>query len=115
MKILSIDDSRSVHAFISVCLDGTGHELEHAYNGFEGLKLLGLKEFDLILLDWEMPDLIGPDTLVEILKLKPTANVVMVTTKNDPEDIRRVLNIGAKDFIMKPFTKDILLSKLEQF
>lgn len=113
MKILSIDDSKSVHAFMSLCLKDTEHILEHAYDGQEGLEIISKKDFDLVLLDWEMPGMTGPETLVEILKLKPFLKVIMVTTKNQPEDIQRVLNLGAMDFIMKPFTKDILIGKIE--
>jgi len=115
MKILSIDDSKSVHAFINVCLEGTDHSIEHAYNGEDGLKILkeNPRRFDLVLLDWEMPGLTGPEVLVELMKLPIKFPVVMVTTKNNMEDISRVLGIGAREYIMKPFTREILLEKIE--
>lgn len=115
MKILSIDDSKSVHAFLNVCMQDSGHSIEHAYNGEEGLTILKSRPdvFDLILLDWEMPGLTGPEVLVEIMKLNVKGPVVMVTTKNAMEDISKVLEIGAREYIMKPFTREILLEKIE--
>ena len=65
LKILSIDDSRSVHSYLRSCFSGKDVELTSASNGSEGLEV-GLakgKYFDLILLDWEMPSKKGIDVL----------------------------------------------------
>ncbi len=115
MRILSIDDSKSVHAFIVLCLENSGHSLQLANNGNQALEIITASpdNFDLILLDWEMPGLTGPEVLEQLMKMKITIPVIMVTTKNNPEDISRVLDIGAREYIMKPFTKDILLEKIQ--
>lgn len=116
LKILSIDDSKAVHAFINNVFAGTESTISHAFNGKEGLQTLdksGPEKFDLILLDWEMPGITGIETLAEIRKAGIVVPVIMLTSKNLPEDIGLALSTGANEYVMKPFTKDILIEKLE--
>ena len=114
MKILSIDDSKAVHAYLTECLKASpGVTLEHAFNGAEGLKMVSGAEFDLVLLDWEMPGLTGPEVLTEIRKANAEVPVIMLTSKNAVGDIENVLSRGASEYIMKPFTADILFAKIE--
>lgn len=116
LKILSIDDSRSVHAFLGSLFDPSKSSLAHAYNGLEGIQLLEAKpapELDLILLDWEMPKLTGIETLERIRAIGIQTPVIMLTSKNDPAEIERALTLGANEYVMKPFTKDILYAKIE--
>lgn len=116
IRILSIDDSKAVHAFITTIFAPLPHELAHAYDGQEGLQLLqqkGESNFDLILLDWEMPKLTGIETLKQIRQLGFKLPVVMLTSKNAPEEIMNALALGASEYVMKPFTGDILKEKLE--
>lgn len=113
--ILSIDDSKAVHAFLDRSLEGSSFKLIHALSAKEGISILNEKksEISLILLDWEMPIQNGPEALVEIRKSFQSIPVVMLTSKNNPEDIMQMLSSGANEYIMKPFTPDILLFKLE--
>ncbi|MFM8315658.1 MAG: PleD family two-component system response regulator [Deltaproteobacteria bacterium] len=114
--ILCVDDSKSVHSFIKQCLEGLDILLVFANDGKNALEKVqsASKPFDLILLDWEMPVLNGPDTYEQLKKLKVTSPVMMLTSKNDPDDITRMLMAGVQDYMMKPFTKDILISKVEE-
>ena len=59
-----------------------------------------------------MPNLNGPDALQEIKSLGINTPVLMMTSKNAPEDIARVLELGASEYLMKPFTVDILFEKM---
>ena len=113
-NILIIDDTRSVHAFVkSLLSQAQGITTTDAYNGEEALEILrNGTRFDLILLDWEMPKLNGPDTLTRIQSMGVEAPAIMMTTKNAPEDITRMLEAGAKEYMMKPFTIDILFEKI---
>lgn len=115
VRILSIDDSKAVHAFINSCLTYPSVQVTHAYSGNEGIKLVHDKpgDFDLILLDWEMPDLNGPDVLIKLIDSGIKTPIVMLTSKNNPNDIIKLLGLGAKEYVMKPFTSDILLEKIE--
>ncbi len=114
IKILSIDDSKAVHAFLDRTLAGMDLQLIHVLSGKEGLALLtdqnsGIK---VVLLDWEMPELTGPEVLLEIRKMGNTVPVIMMTSKNDPEDIMKMIQAGASEYIMKPFTPDVVIEKI---
>ncbi len=115
--ILSIDDSKAVHAFLDRCLQDPimkGFQFVHTYGVKEGLlKLQELgSKVSLVLLDWEMPELSGFEGLPLILRQNPGLSVIMLTSKNEPNDILKILELGAKDYMMKPFTTDILKEKL---
>lgn len=115
--IVSIDDSRAVHAFLDRCLSETGGEqfsFIHAMGVKEGIDKIASASDNiaLVLLDWEMPDITGFDGLPMILEKWPDMKVIMLTTKNNPDDIMKMLERGAKEYMMKPFTPDILFEKL---
>jgi len=115
--ILSIDDSKAVHAFLDRCLvpDANGISFIHAYSVKEGLKALeeNSTSVSAILLDWEMPEMTGLEGLPLIVGQFPKIPVIMLTTKNRPEDIMEMLGRGAAEYMMKPFTPDILFEKLK--
>lgn len=113
-KILSIDDSKAVHSFLNMCFENKKIQLDHAYNGEEGLsKIFPESSYDLILLDWEMPGLTGPEVLKKIREGNNQTPVMMLTSKNEPSEIEQVLNLGANEFVMKPFSAEILIDKIE--
>ena len=111
--ILSIDDSKAVHAFIQACLPS--YEMIHAMDGKQGLQILETtnQQISLVLLDWEMPGMIGPEVLKVIKQRKPDLPVIMLTSKNEPEDIKMVLGFGAAEYVLKPFTSEILNEKIQ--
>lgn len=112
-KILSIDDSKVVHAILEDSLKGLNCEIVHAYNGKEALSILSQRQdFTVVLLDWEMPVMDGPSTLKELMLAHNNIPVIMLTSKVDADGIARVLSLGAWDYIVKPFTKELLLQKL---
>ena len=115
-RILIVDDTRSVHAFVKELLkkrpDLTFFD---AFNGQEAIDMItSSKEvFDLVLMDWEMPIKTGPESLKEIKSLGYSVPIVMMTTRNAPDEILNLLEMGAAEYILKPFTSDILLEKIE--
>ncbi len=114
-EILSIDDSKAVHAFIEHCLEGTNYKLTHAYNGKDGIDTIkqNPEKFSLVLLDWEMPGMTGPETFDQMIAQKISIPVIMITSKNDLNDISVMLEKGAKEYILKPFTPDIIIEKIQ--
>jgi two-component system, chemotaxis family, chemotaxis protein CheY len=92
-----------------------GLETSEAANGREGLaQLEGGVLPDLILVDWNMPEMTGIE-FVEAARNPPyssTARVVMVTTETEVPQVERALGAGADEYLMKPFTKDALFAKL---
>lgn len=116
-RLLIVDDSRSVHAFVKGILNEKGFVLEHVYNGQESLQRLGngeLPKIDLILMDWEMPVMTGPEAVSAIKAKGATVPIVMMTSKNDPSDFTQMFDAGVQEYIMKPFTSDILLDRLRE-
>lgn len=115
LKILIIDDTRSVHTYMKTLLlktkDVTATSVMNGLEGIEAYENQG--PFDLILLDWEMPVMTGPETLKRLVDLGCKTPIVMVTTKNAPSDIAGMLELGATEYMMKPFTADILFEKIE--
>lgn len=114
MKVLIVDDSKAVHAFLDRCLEGKGVTRHHVFNGQEAVEHLRAGEkYDLILLDWEMPVLDGPSTFDQLALGGNTIPVMMMTTKNLPSEISLMLGKGVSEYMLKPFTSDVLFQKLE--
>lgn len=118
MEILIVDDSKAVHNFVKCALEEFKNiNFTSAYTGKEAVdKLDGPdKKFDLVLLDWEMPVMDGPETIKAIRSFNGDIPIIQVTTKNKLEDIKTSLTLGANDYIMKPFTEDVLVEKINLF
>jgi two-component system chemotaxis response regulator CheY len=114
LKVLVIDDTKSVHAFVKNMFQKSNHIImTSVFNGQEALQLLKSGErFDLIFLDWEMPVLDGPSTFAKFNQQGIKIPTIMMTTKNSFEDISQMLNMGVSEYLMKPFTIDILFEKI---
>lgn len=116
LKILSIDDSKAIHSYLKQCLIPIDAEIDHAFNGQEAIEKLSpdLNAYDLILLDWEMPIKDGPTTFQELIDMGLKTPVMMISSKSHPEDIMQMLEAGVAEYMMKPFTADIVLEKIKQ-
>lgn len=117
MRILVVDDSKAVHAYVKSLFHGLNHDLVTATNGKEAVEILTKANFqgiDLVLLDWEMPIMDGASTLLEIRGKSASLPVIMVTSKSDIGDVAKMLENGANEYVMKPYTKDILFEKIGQ-
>jgi two-component system chemotaxis response regulator CheY len=116
-KVLVVDDSRSMRAILARTLKEIGLEVLEAENGREALGVLEANktQVPLILLDWDMPEMNGLDTLKRLRQNPEFASmvVVMVTAQAEMDHIVEALEAGANEYVMKPFTKEILLGKLE--
>ena len=114
MKILVVDDSKAIHSLLEEMLESHDIIFQHVYDGNEAINAISEANFnaDLILLDWEMPKLTGIEALPILKKCRPGVLVLMMTSKNSLKDIVEALEKGASDYIMKPFTKDILIGKI---
>lgn len=116
LKILCVDDSRAVHAFLKQCLGANIEEFHSTLDGQLAVDFFNNnpgKNLDVIFLDWEMPKLNGPDTFQEFKKLNLKIPVIMLTSKNDPQNIAEMLDVGVAEYIMKPFTPDIIIEKIK--
>jgi len=117
VKALVVDDSRAIRMLLSKTLKQLGYEVQEAANGREALEMIeaGNCEVKLVLADWNMPEINGLE-LLKRLRRNPALNslaVVMVTTETEIEQIAEAMEAGANEYVMKPFTRDILVEKLE--
>jgi two-component system, chemotaxis family, chemotaxis protein CheY len=116
-KALVVDDSKTIRTILGRILKELGYEVCEAGNGIEALKVMeGEKTtVSLVLADWNMPEMNGLELLKQ-LRLDPelaSLKVIMVTTETEMDHMVSALEAGANEYVMKPFTKDILREKLE--
>jgi two-component system chemotaxis response regulator CheY len=116
IQVLVIDDSRTMRLILGRMLRDLGLEVTEASNGRDALAQLdaGLSP-SVILVDWNMPEMTGIE-FVEAVRRPPyesTAKVVMVTTETEVPQVRRALEAGADEYVMKPFTSDAIIEKLQ--
>ena len=116
-KALVVDDSKTIRMIIRRILVELGYEVCEAANGVEAMKVVEADKtaLALVLADWNMPEMNGFD-LLKRLREDPelaTLKVIMVTTETEIGHMASALDAGANEYVMKPFTKDILTEKLE--
>ena len=101
-RILVCDDERDIVSALRIYLTAEGYEVLEAYNGSEMLRLAATQEVHLILLDVMMP---GMDGLTAMAELRKTSNVPVILLTAKSEDMDKVLglNLGADDYVTKPF------------
>jgi two-component system chemotaxis response regulator CheY len=115
VRALVIDDSRTVRIIIGNILRETGMEVVEAANGQEALEQMKRgPNIELVLVDWNMPVMNGFDFIraVRSQRAYDSVRIVMVTTETESEQVVRALKAGANEYVMKPFTKDVLVAKL---
>ena len=115
MRVLVIDDSRAVRAFIRPILLEMNLEVIEAGNGQEGLdRLRDYPDTALVLVDWNMPVMDGLEFIraVRADRGNDALRIVMVTTETESEQMNRAMAAGANEYVMKPFTRDVLIAKL---
>jgi two-component system, chemotaxis family, chemotaxis protein CheY len=117
-KALVVDDSRAVRMILSRTLREIGYEVCEAANGRQALGVIQTEKtaLTLVLTDWNMPEMNGLD-LLKMVRQDPELSslvVVMVTTETELDQMVAALEAGANEYVMKPFTKDILVEKLER-
>jgi two-component system, cell cycle response regulator len=112
-KVLTIDDSKTVRLIIARHLRPFGVEILEAENGAVGVEKAQAELPDLILLDYNMPVMDGYHTLVELKTDHRTKAipVMMLTTETVKDTVIKLIKLGLKDYIAKPFTRELLLQK----
>jgi DNA-binding response OmpR family regulator len=102
-KILLVEDDSSAVQFVSSWLTAERHIVEIARDGADGLEFMLMTEFDVILLDWDLPSMSGHDVLKQFRAKGFTTPVIMLTAKSDIESKEAGLDGGADDYLTKPF------------
>ncbi|MFA5131008.1 MAG: response regulator transcription factor [Patescibacteria group bacterium] len=112
MKILIIDDERAVAEFLKQGLEAQMFSVETAADGERGAFLGRTGNYDLIILDYVLPKLSGPEVLQEIRSEKKHVPVIMLTVKSEIQTKEEVFKLGADDYLTKPFLFDELLMRI---
>ncbi len=113
MKILLVDDEHQLVEALSVILKQNKYSVDCAYNGEQGLDLALSGIYDLIILDIMMPKIDGLKLLKEVRRNKIDVPVLFLTAKSEIADKITGLNLGADDYITKPFNTDELLARIK--
>jgi two-component system, OmpR family, KDP operon response regulator KdpE len=111
-KVLIVDDEASIRRALRVTLATLGFEVQEASTGEQALALLGAFQYDVVLLDIEMPGKDGIETCREIQRLAPRPVVFMLTVRDSEEDRANAFEAGADDYFTKPFRLPDLLARL---
>ena len=115
-QVLIVDDSKVIRKVAQRILASLDFVTREAENGLEALNACRALMPDAILLDWNMPVMDGITFLEALRKLKDglRPKVVFCTTENEVPQIARAMQSGADEYIMKPFDRQILMSKFEE-
>ncbi|WP_223521240.1 response regulator [Pseudomonas sp. GL-B-19] len=118
ISVLVVDDAAFIRDLVKKCLRNVfpGIRTEDAINGRKAQALLAKETFDLVLCDWEMPEMSGLELLTwcreqDHLKTMP---FVMVTSRGDKENVVQAIQAGVSGYVSKPFTNEQLLTKVKQ-
>lgn len=110
-KILLVDDEVRMLDLLSLYLSPAGYHCVKTQSGREAIKLLSKEKYDLVLLDVMMPDMDGWETCKNIREFSDIP-IIMVTARDQKIEIIKGLQIGADDYITKPFDEDELLARI---
>ena len=112
-KILVVDDEIKIVEVVKSYLENSGYSVIKAHNGREALEKFYKEKPALIVLDLMLPDITGEDICKALRRKISRVPIIMLTAKVDEEDILKGLNIGADDYITKPFSPRQLVARVE--
>ena len=117
MKILVVDDFQTMRRIIKNYLRQLGfNNVEEAEDGDVALEKLKESEFDFVITDWNMPKMTGIDLLKKIRAASNFKNipVLIITAEAEKENVVQAAQAGVNDYIVKPFTPEVLQTKIEK-
>lgn len=111
--ILVVEDNNELQGYLKDLLLENGFGARVASTGASALNLLKTSPADLVLLDLGLPDMNGESVCKEMRQLFPDLPIIILTAKDTTEDVIKGLNLGADDYITKPFIRDELLARIK--
>jgi DNA-binding response OmpR family regulator len=112
MKLLIVEDERRIAAFLAKGLKAEGYTVEHVLTGVEAVASAERSEPDLVLLDLALPDIDGTEVLRRLRARGKRMPVIVLTARGDVKDRVESLNLGADDYLTKPFEFAELLARV---
>jgi two-component system chemotaxis response regulator CheY len=115
-KVLVVDDSGTMRKIVVRALNHVGFsDTVEAGDGAEALTVFQANQIDLVLTDWNMPNKSGLDLTKDIRALGSKVPIFMITTEAEKERVVEAIQCGVTDYLMKPFTQDVLQEKLQKY
>jgi len=113
MKLALLEDDSLLAESIIECLTESGHDVVHFKTGLDFIRKYSNDNFDLCLFDWMLPDMQGPDVMASIkMRANKLPPIIFLTGRSDESDIVKVIDAGADDYLVKPVSKPLLMSRI---
>lgn len=112
MRILIVEDEKDLCQMIAKSLKESGYEVDIAYNGNEAMELLDVENYDLIVLDLNLPEIDGMEILEEFRTFNQDTKIIILSARSQIKDKVEGLDKGANDYISKPFHLDELEARI---
>ena len=112
MKVLVVEDEKKVARFIKRGLEQEGYAVDIAQDGAEGEQYIGIDNYDIIVLDIMLPKKSGLDVLKDLKQRNVKSRILLLTARDSVEDRVTGLNLGADDYLTKPFAFEELLARI---
>ncbi|WP_446742420.1 response regulator transcription factor [Silvibacterium acidisoli] len=113
MKVLLVEDDKRIANLVAQGLREGGHDVTNSYDGVEGTLLLLNSRYDVVLLDINLPGVSGMQILETVRSRQSVVPILMLTAVDSVPDVLKAFNLGADDYIVKPFLLQILLARVE--
>lgn len=115
MKIMLIDDSRTMRNIQKAVISQIGqHVIEEAADGQDALSKVNAFQPDLILVDWNMPNMNGLEFVKAYRTSNKTTPMIMVTTESEKARVIEAIKAGVNNYVIKPFTPDLLSQRINE-
>ncbi|RVU29873.1 response regulator [Neptunomonas marina] len=118
LKVIVVDDAKFICEHVTKIVNEAflGAKIQAAYNGKEAVKLMSAETFDIVLCDWEMPEMSGLE-LLKWTRAQPqyqTTPFLMITSRGERSYVLKAIQAGVNDYLGKPFTADQLVTKVHK-
>lgn len=111
--VLVIEDDEGIQTYLKELLIDNGYNVMTASDGITGLNIIKKSVPDLIILDLGLPDMSGESVCAKIRKDFPELSIIILTAKDSVSDVVQGLNLGADDYLTKPFVAEVLLARVQ--
>lgn len=115
MKVLLVDDSKTMRNIQKGILSQLGYtDLEEAADGLDAMSKVGAFEPELMLVDWNMPNMDGLTFVKKVRASGNTCPIIMVTTEAERTRVVEAIKAGVNNYVVKPFTPDVLQDRIKE-